>query len=99
MPLFIAKPIPASQIKPEEVRARILNALRWDQGPVMVAHAARTVQTWNHKPTFIPRLSYKGGDVAVVLMLSSGHDADKWYWLNYGTRKRWARMSKDWRSK
>lgn len=57
----------------------------------------RTVQTWNTKPVFASKVEQGAGVGGIRFQI--GTDDPRWWWLNDGTRVRYATMSKDWQSK
>ena len=78
----------APQVKDvKEVRLEILNALR-KEGREQARMLRRTVQGWQGAtPTFEFEISFAGGDA--MLLVGPGGDvkgAQKWVWLDEGTR-------------
>jgi len=78
---------PKSKLSSKKVRAQLLNALR-TEGKVIVAELDKTTRTWKgDKPTFKFELSFAGGDVTLLIGPGGNtHGAQKWVWLNEGTK-------------
>jgi hypothetical protein len=93
------KAVKPKQLSIGAVRANILNALK-EEGKYAVSLLNQTTENWNGKPQMTYDIGYKGGNVALIAGPTGDEfNVKKWHWLNAGTRVRWARMSRDWRSK
>lgn len=100
---FVFKGIKPQQLKVDAIRLEILNELR-KEGTVQKKELDKTTATWKGaKPTFktLTGLSRGLGGGASVATGPGGNTegANKWHWLNGGTKKRWALMSGNWKSK
>lgn len=97
---FRVTPIKPGIYDVSRVRGNIIEALR-DEGRDTLLPLSITIQNWNDPP----RMSFQITQTADMAMMEAGptpktsHQAKKWFWLNYGTRVRYARLSRDWVSK
>ena len=83
----LAKGIKPQKLRVDKVRLNLLNALR-AEGKVVKNEFEKTVRTWKgEKPTFKILISLAGGN-AVVLVGPGGstEGAQKWVWLDEGTK-------------
>lgn len=98
--VFRIKAIKPSLLKVKEIRLEMLNELR-REGADLVAEFKKTTASWEGaKPDFNPKISLTSRDASVQVGPSGNEEGvNKWGWLNFGTRRRWALMSQDWRSK
>ncbi len=100
---FVFKGIKPKKLKVDDIRLEILNELR-KEGTTQKKELAKTTSTWKGaKPTFetLVGLSRGLGGGASVATGPAGNTegVNKWRWLNGGTKKRWALMSSNWKSK
>lgn len=91
--------IKPQKMKLKEVRLEILNELR-KQGREVTVEMAKPLATWKDKP----KINFAIGldkEAATLLVGPEGSEeqVNKFIWLDKGTKKRWALMSKDWSSK
>jgi len=98
MPIMM-KAIKPSRLKQGVFRLELLNELR-KAGRHMRRDYEQTTRTWKGaKPSFEFLISLTGGGPTLVIEVTGGKGADKWFWLDEGTAVRYATMSPDWRSK
>lgn len=103
MSLTIAiKGIKSKRLKVDAIRKEILNALR-AEGVDQRKALKETVATWQgDKPKFETLIGLERGDgSATVITGPAGNTkgAQKWVFLDKGTKIRWALMSPNWKSK
>jgi hypothetical protein len=92
----LAKSIKPAKLKVKEVRLRILNTLR-AEGRVIKKEFEKTTTTWKGaKPTFEMAIGLTGTD-ALLLVGPAGNQegAQKWVWLNDGTKKNYPIVAKN----
>ena len=80
--------------------AKIAKALKdeWEATSQQVADLQRqTVETWEHKPTFI--IDRVSGRDLIANIGPTDDSGEIWWYLNSGTRVRYASMTSDWVSK
>jgi len=83
----LVKSLKPKKLKVSQIRLNILNELR-KEGTVIKREFEKTVATWDGaKPTFKVAIGLTGQD-AIVLVGPAGstEGAQKWVWLNDGTR-------------
>lgn len=92
--------VSAPRLRQDAIRVELLAAVRQLSEKLKIPFA-KTVATWDgEKPEFIPDYHVTQGEGVVLNMtLGGGKGADKWGWLNFGTRVRYAILSSDWQSK
>lgn len=87
---FYCVPIKPPALKVDAVRLEILNALT-KEGRFQQNELRKTTAGWKgSKPTFQHQVSIAGGDA--MLIVGPGGDANgaqKWIWLNDGTKRHW----------
>lgn len=86
--LFV--PIPFPEVQARLPRRHIRNALR-RFATKMAREFKKTVKTWNRKPKFAKKTSFKKGIASVTV----GTDDRIYGFLDEGTDERWALMSQD----
>lgn len=92
---FFSASIPVDPLSERAVRGSVLRALQLI-GDSAQKDFKKTVTHWRDKPTFEkPVIRYAKGNPRIQIVTVS----DKWKWLNYGTKVRWAIMHKDFRPK
>jgi len=101
--VVVFKGIKPQRLNVDQYRKKILNAMRKD-GTQQRKVLRKTTRTWRgDKPKFETAigLSRQRGGGATVTTGPGGSKkgAQKWGWLDEGTKIRWALMSGDWRSK
>lgn len=98
--VFAFKAVKPGKLEVAAVRGSILAALNAEK-TYALSLLNQTIQPWeNEKPTMKAEISYRGGDVAMVAGPSGNEKGvKKWFWLDQGTRVRYALLSRDWRSK
>jgi len=71
------------------------------QGKIVERELKQTVSTWTGaKPKFESLAEVSGGDIVVITGPTGSTKAvNKFRWLDEGTKRRWAVMSNNWRSK
>ncbi len=85
----------------DTVRMKMLNALA-AEGRAHVKELKKTVTTWQgDKPKFnsIKNLNRQGAGMITTFPTGTELAVNKWYWLNSGTRVRYAVMSRGFESK
>jgi len=94
------KQIKKTTMKVDAIRLEVLNALH-AEAAVHRRELNKTTATWEgDKPTFQSIISTEGGNLqAITGPAGEGKGAQKWVWLNDGTKVRYATMSSDWQSK
>jgi hypothetical protein len=98
--MIAAKAIKPSKLKQEVFRLEFLSAVH-DMERQIIREFNKTTDTWQgEKPTFKALISLQNpGPTIVVGPSGSTKGAQKWEWLDKGTRVRYATMSPDWISK
>lgn len=89
------------RLEAKEIRLELLNELR-KEGRLHVRELKKTTATWKGiKPNFESLVGLtRNGDLSVLTGPTGPmFGVLKWFWLDQGTKIRWALMSKDWRSK
>jgi hypothetical protein len=92
----LVKGLKPKKLKIDKVRLNILNALR-AEGKVVKKEFEKTTATWKGaKPTFEIAIGLTGQD-AIVLVGPGGDErgAQKWVWLNDGTKKNYPIVAKN----
>jgi hypothetical protein len=92
----LAKSLKPKKLKVKEVRLKILNELR-KEGRLIKREFEKTTATWKGaKPTFEIAIGLTGQD-AIVLVGPGGNQegAQKWVWLNDGTKKDYPIVAKN----
>jgi hypothetical protein len=92
----LVKGLKPKKLKIKEVRLRILNELR-REGRAVKKEFEKTTTTWKGaKPTFEIAIGLTGQD-AIVLVGPAGDQegAQKWVWLNDGTKKNYPITAKN----
>lgn len=89
------KGIPAQRKISEKAINKAVSAILDSAGKDTKKDLESITRTWNHKPRFIIRKSVRFMDAYVTVTT----DDKIFHFLNEGTSKRYALMSKDWRSK
>lgn len=88
--VFNLIPIKPPALKADTVRLELLNALK-KEGREQIRMLQQTTAGWSGaKPTFEQQVSLAGGNA--TLLVGPGGDmqgAQKWVWLNEGTRGHW----------
>jgi hypothetical protein len=99
--LIQMKAIKPKHLKVGPIRLELLNEMRKQGRLIANTDFKRTVRTWKgDKPKFVPKISLKGGAATMDLkIVAEGDGADKWRYLDEGTKVRRALMSDDWKSK
>jgi len=98
MPVLF-KAVKPSKLKEKEFRLEFLNEMR-KAGTAVRRDYKKTTQTWHgDKPRFEQLVSLSGGGPTLVIEVTGGHGADKWFWLDRGTKVRYATMSMNFRAK
>jgi len=98
MPVLF-KAIKSSKLKEDTFRLEFLNEMR-KTGTAVRKDYSKTTRTWRgDKPTFKQLVSLAGGGPTLVIEVTGGHGADKWFWLDRGTKVRYATMSLSFRAK
>ena len=98
MPIM-TKAVKASRMKVDAFRLEALNALR-KTGTGVRRDYRKTTRTWKgDKPKFEQLVSLSGDGPTLVIEVTGGKGALKWFWLDQGTEVRYATMSSDWISK
>lgn len=95
---FKFKAVLPGQFKDDAFRVEILAANR-TAGTELVKEFGRTIKTWEGPvPKFEPqtKLTDKQATLDVVM---TGPGSDKWMWVNFGTKVRYATMSRDFKAK
>lgn len=85
----------------KEIRLQILNELR-KEGRRQVRELKKTIETWKGvRPgfDFLVGLTRDGHASVLTGPVGPKFGVLKWFWLDQGTKIRWALMSRDWRSK
>jgi len=60
----------------------------------------KTSRSWSgSKPVFSKKTTSSTGIIVMTVSISSGRGADKWFWLDRGTKVRYATMSRNFRAK
>lgn len=103
MPKDIAismKGIKSAKLKKAGIRTELLNALR-KEGTAQRKALRPTTSTWRGETPAFESLIGLDGEAATVVTgpVGSGMGVKKWFWLNAGTKIRWALMSSGWKSK
>lgn len=98
--LFKFQTLSPKAFKPKEIRLALLEE-NADLGDELVKLFERTVQSWEgDRPGFEVVRKQNGDTVSLEIVLTGSDLAiKKWFWLNYGTRVRYAILSSDWQSK
>ncbi len=99
--VFLFKGIKPQRLKVDAIRMEILNELR-KEGASQRKELDKTTSTWKgDKPAFksLQGLDRKSGASVITGPTGNDRGVSKWNWLNGGTKKRWAIMSGDWKSK
>lgn len=92
----LVKGLKPSKLKVDKVRLKILNELR-AEGKAVKVEFEKTTATWKgEKPTFTFAIGLTGQD-AIVLIGPAGstEGAQKWVWLNDGTKKDYPIVAKN----
>ncbi len=98
MPVFF-KGIKPSKLRDDVFRLESLNTMR-KAGTAVRRDYKKTTATWKgSKPNFDQLVSLAGGGPTLVIEVNGGHGADKWFWLDRGTKVRYAVMSRNFRAK
>lgn len=94
------KYIKPKKLKVDAIRLELLNELR-KEGKDQKKELEKTIKTWkDEKPNFKSLISLTSNYAAVATGPSGNtKGAQKWQWINDGTKIRWALMSSDWQSK
>lgn len=96
--VVLVKSIKASKLKVDPVRLELLNEMR-KTGTAVRKDYQRTVRTWQgEKPEFAQAVSLANGGPTLLIVVQ-GAGAKKWFWLDGGTKVRYATMSPDFKSK
>lgn len=97
--VFVFKPVVPKLYNVAKVRQSIMKALD-TEGKHTIPYLNVTVSTWNGKPTMGYKVEMKGNHAVMEAKpQGTGKDVLKWWWLAYGTQVRYARLSRDWKSK
>jgi hypothetical protein len=98
--VFVIKVYDPKPFSSNRVRARILNALK-QQGQRGAANfMPLTTRFWDDPPKFDYALRYSGGQPRLLIFPTGTlTQVGKWYWLNYGTKERWAVMTNPFKAK
>lgn len=98
--LFKFTTLTPKAFKPKEIRFALLEENE-KAGEELVALFEKTVQTWEgERPGFELVRKLTGDTVSLEVVLTGSDMAiKKWFWLNRGTRVRYAILSSDWQSK
>ena len=90
MTVFSVKAIKPANLKVDAVRLALLNALR-KEGTVQRDLLKGTTKYWEgNKPTFTSEISLAGGDAQLLVGPSgNANGAQKWQYLNEGTKDHW----------
>lgn len=98
--MFKFQTLTPKAFKPKEIKLELLSE-NDDAGKDLVKLFERTVQTWEgERPGFEVQTHQTGDTVSLEVVLTGSDMAiKKWFWLNYGTRVRYAILSRDWQSK
>lgn len=94
------KPILPAKMQITKIRRELVKGLR-DEGKDLQKDFEQTTATWGgEKPDFKPSISLASFSASVTVEpTGSKKGVNKWNWLNAGTSKRWALMSRNWKSK
>lgn len=98
--VFQFKPVVPKAYNVAKVRQAIVTELN-GEGKDTLPLLGETISTWNDPP----QMGYTVRTAGADLVMEAGpkdkgsHQGKKWFWLNYGTRVRYARLSRDWKSK
>ncbi len=100
---FLFKGIKPQKLKVDAIREELLNELR-KEGTTQKKKLSETTATWKGtKPTFESLIGLSrgvGGGASIATGPGGSTEGiNKWNWLNGGTKKRWALMSGNWKSK
>lgn len=92
--------VSAPRLRDEAIREELEKALD-KLGVKLVKEFEKTTKTWQgDKPTFVPDTRLRQGTGAgLSIGMEGGRGVDKWTFLNFGTRVRYAILSSDWQSK
>lgn len=98
---FGTKPIKPKKMNIGLIRIGIYRELTKFAKEVAKEDFEPTYKTWEHdKPQTKQDVSARGNDTHARIEVVGGDKAiKKWRWLNEGTRRRWALMSPNWKSK
>ena len=97
--VVLMKAIKPVKLNDAVFRLEFLNEMR-KAGTAVRRDYQRTVSSWNgEKPKFEQLVSLAGGGPTLVIEVTGGHGADKWFWLDKGTKVRYATMSMNFRAK
>lgn len=96
--VILMKGVKPSKLKIDAVRLALLNEMR-KAGTAVRRDYERTTRTWKgEKPEFAQAVSLAGGGPQLLIVVQ-GPGAKKWFWLDKGTKVRYATMSADFKSK
>lgn len=85
----------------ERVQRHVLTA-SFRMGALLENRHRSSVSTWNGPPTFKSEASgnVSAESVNIFVMVSGGElEVKKWFWVDKGTKVRYAQLSSDWQSK
>lgn len=97
---LLFKAVKPKKLKKDVFRTEFLTALK-DMERQIVREFQKTTQTWQgDKPTFEGELEISNDGLALLVgPTGNTKGAQKWQWLDEGTKVRYATMSQDWVSK
>lgn len=96
--VILMKAIKPKRLQIDAVRLELLNEMR-KAGTAVRKDYERTVRTWKgDKPEFAQAVSLADGGPHLLIVVQ-GAGAKKWFWLDKGTKVRYATMSPDFQSK
>lgn len=94
--MFAFKPIKPGAYNVAAMRNNV-RALLEEEGKIDKRLMQTTAENWNEPPGFETVVTMRQDGVADTH--PTGANAKKWYYLQFGTSVRYARMSRDWQSK
>ena len=98
---FGIKPIKPKKMKIDQIRTEIRKDITAFRRRVIFDDFRGTVKTWKHDtPNFKSEVVERNDFIIKAFLVRDGSlGSNKWFWLNNGTKTRWALMSGDWQSK